>query len=81
MDKNRYFSWRIGIALLVSGVVSSLVVAMSIWWYFAIGKLWLFNIGLSILILPAVVLLMVGICFLWFWVFSSLATLLGADEE
>jgi len=81
VDENRYFSWRIGVALLVSGIVSSLVIVMSIWWYFAIGKLWLSKIGLSILILPAVVILMVGICFFWFWIFSSLATLLGADEE
>ncbi|MAR79474.1 MAG: hypothetical protein CMM18_04520 [Rhodospirillaceae bacterium] len=81
MNENRYFSWRIGVALLISGATSSLVIAMSLWWYFAIGKEWLSEIGLSILILPAMVILMIAICFFWFWVFSSLATLLGADEE
>ena len=72
---------RQGVALLISGATSSLVIAMSLWWYFAIGKEWLSEIGLSILILPAMVILMIAICFFWFWVFSSLATLLGADEE
>ena len=81
MNENRYFSWRIGLALLSSGISSSLVVAMIIWWYFAIGKAWLANLGLSILILPGLVILLIGICFFWFWIFSSLATLLGADEE
>ena len=81
MGENRYFSWRIGIALLGSGICSSLVVTMIIWWYFGIGKLWLADLGLSILILPGLAILMIGICFFWFWVFSSLATLLGADEE
>tara|TARA_B100001559_G_C16306545_1_gene532199 strand:+ start:471 stop:716 length:246 start_codon:yes stop_codon:yes gene_type:complete len=81
VSENRYFSWRIGVALVISGLASSLIITMSIWWYFALGKEWLSSKSLSILILPGLVILMIGICFFWFWVFSSLATLLGADEE
>ena len=80
-QENRYFSWRIGAALAVAGASTLLLLSMILWWFFSIGQAWLTNLGLSILILPAVALLILGLCFLWFWLFLSLMVIFGAEKE
>ena len=77
----RYFSWRIGLALLMAGLITLLLLGMILWWFFSIGQSWLASYGLEFLVLPAVVVILVGIGFFWFWTFTSLMILLGAESE
>ena len=78
---NRYFSWRIGLALLLAGLTTLLILAMILWWFFSFGQAWLAVNGLAFLVLPAVVVLLLGLGFFWFWSFTSLLVLLGAENE
>ena len=77
----RYFSWRVGLALLIAGILTLIVLSAILWLFFSSGQAWLAERRLSILILPASALMIVGLGIFWFRIFVTLMLLFGAENE
>ena len=80
-DEERFFSLRVAFALVLAGVTILLILAILLWSFFSFGQQFLKENQLLFLILPAIIILFFFLGFVWFWVFTRLMTILGADKE
>ena len=76
-----FITWRIAVALVVAGI-GTFAVGVGGWVWFSIAALPdLSAAGLSIMIIPGTVLLILLLGFLWYNILSLLLTVLRADEH
>ncbi len=80
MEEGPFITWRIALSLGGAGLVTFALGVGGWLWFVAAGLPVLEARGLSILIIPGVVLFILLLGVVWFQVFSLLLTLLRADE-